>query len=57
MRCVLDIPSVRQYQWGMQPIMSETVAAHVARDGRWLRFRTRRALFIWLKANEPEVLS
>ena len=39
-----------------QPSLAETVATHVARDGRWLRFRTRRALWVWLKTNEPEVL-
>ena len=40
-----------------QPTLAETTATHVASDGRWMRFRTRRALWIWLKTNEPEVLS
>ena len=41
----------------MKPTIEETAAMHTTADGRVLLFRSRRALWIWLRKNESEALS
>lgn len=51
------VRSSQRFTKKMRPTIAETTATHTAADGRWLLFRTRRAMWIWLRANDPEALS